>query len=239
MPTEFETAFQNARKQGLKQFNYQGKPYTTQYREEKVLQDVLNEYPALQNVYNPQNTSVMLANQQRLQQLKQIGGGDRGMETWFPDDPGDEKFPNPNKGKYTFEYYNQDVFKDDNQLKTSLYLDALHGMKKDSNWQTLRNEFNQNWKPDELEWIKKKHQKEANKGESLAAYVDRTIIDAYLRGGLNPMSDEDFDRTKYNDEYAQLYRGKIQENGKVIDPYSKTQRELIKKMQQYLKTKKL
>jgi len=40
MPTEFEIAFANARKQGLAQFAFNGKQYTTQLRKEpaKLLQ---------------------------------------------------------------------------------------------------------------------------------------------------------------------------------------------------------
>jgi hypothetical protein len=51
------------------------------------------------------------------------------------------------------------------------------------------------------------------------------------------MNDISLQEGKYVDEYAQLYRGHIKENGKTIDPYSKSQREVIKKMQEYLKKK--
>lgn len=122
-------------------------------------------------------------------------------------------------------------------MKIAVFLDMLHGMKADPEYKALRDEFNKNWKPDELERIKKKHATEANQGESLASYVDRTVIDGYLRGGLNPMDDASLKSGKYNDEYAQLYRGQIKENGQTIDPYSATQRALIAKMQAYLKTK--
>ena len=239
MPTDFEIAFANARKQGLKQFNFNGKPYTTQYKEEKMLTDAIGGYPAMQDIYNNQNTVVSLANQQRLQQLKNVGGSDRSMETWFPDDEGEPNFKHPTPRKWHFEFYNQDAYNNPEINKASIFLDALHGMKKDTNYAKLRNEFNQNWKPSELDWIKQKYAKEANKGESLAEYVDRTVIDAYLRGGMNPMDDATLKSGKYNDEYAQLYRGMIKENGQTVDPYSATQRALITKMQNYLKTKKL
>lgn len=236
MPTDFEIAFANARKQGLKTFNYGGNLYTTKYREEKVLDDLLTEYPALGKVYNPNNTKITMADANRQALNKKYGGGGA-LEHWFPDDEGAKEFPHPSLGKYNLEFYDQNLFKDTPTMKTAVYLDMLHGMKADPKYNAMRNEFNQNWKASELDWIKQKYAKEANKGESLASYVDRTVIDGYLRGGLNPMDDASLKSGKYNDEYAQLYRGQIKENGQTIDPYSATQRALIAKMQAYLKTK--
>jgi hypothetical protein len=242
MPTEFGKAFYNARNQGLKQFDYNGKPYTTQYREEKMLTDAINDYPAMQDMYNNQNTVVSLANAQRLQQLKNVGGSDRVMETWFPDDEGEPGLKHPTPGKFNFEFYNADTYNDPAINKAAIFLDALHGMKQDPKYAAMRNEFNQNWKPSELDWIKQKYAKEANEGETLGGYVDRTVIDAYLRGGMNPMDDATLkvasSSGKYNDEYAQLYRGMIKKNGQTVDPYSSTQRALIANMLTYLKTKK-
>lgn len=215
-------------------------PYNTnapQSRGSKILNDVLTQYPALQKVYNPYNTNVMMASPQRLEQLNKIGGSDRSMETWFPSDEGNQNFPHPNKGKWAFEYYNKDLYNNDDLLKHSLYLDALHGMKKDPTYASLRNDFNRNWKASELDWLKEKYKQkgEANSGESLGAYVDRTAMDAYIRGGLNEMPDNHLSSGAYNDEYAQLYRGKIKQNGKVIDPYSPQQRAIIDKMKAYLR----
>jgi len=236
MPTDFEIAFANARKQGLKTFNYNGKPYTTQYREEKVFDDILNEYPRLASVYNRDNTRITVANQQRQDLNKKLGGGGS-LETWFPDDEGPKGFPHPSLGKWNFEIYDRSIYDDPNVMKTAIYLDMIHGMKKDPNFAKLRSDFNRSWKPQELDFIKKRHSKEAKEGETLAEFVDRTILDAYLRGGLNPMDDETLSSGKYMDEYAQLYRGQIKENGQVADPYSKAQREIIKKMQEYLRSK--
>lgn len=236
MPTDFEIAFANARKQGLKTFNYGGKLYTTKYREEQAFDDVLNEYPALAKVYNTGNTRISLADANRQVLNKRYGGGGM-METWFPDDEGQKEFPHPSYGKFNFEFYDPNIYKDTPMMKKALFLDMLHGMTKDPEWVKMRNEFNQNWRADELEFLKKRHAKEANKGESLAAYFDRTIIDGYLRGGLNPMTDEELKSGKYLDEHAQLYRGQIKENGYTIDPYSSTQRQIIERMRKYLKTK--
>ena len=236
MPTDFEIAFANARKQGLKTFNYNGKLYTTQYREEKVFDDILNEYPKLGSVFNRDNTKITLADAKRQELNKKLGGGG-GLETWFPDDEGPQGFPHPSLGKWNFEIYDRGIYDDPNTLKTAVYLDMIHGMKKDPEFAKLRSQFNQNWKADELYFIKKRYAKEANKGESLDQYVDRTVIDGYLRGGLNPMDDQSLQSGKYKDEYAQLYRRQIKENGQTIDPYSATQRQIIEQMRKYLKTK--
>lgn len=195
-----------------------------------LLQEAIGQYPAMSNVYNDQNTSVSVANSQRLQQLKAVGGQGRMMETWFPDDEGDSSFPHPAPGKFNFEFYDQNAYNDPEVRKSAIFLDALHGMKQDPNYAAMRNEFNKNWNPQELDWIKQKYSTEANKGESLASYVDRTVIDAYLRGAMNPMSDQTLQSGKYKDEYAQMYRNPNAQN------YSRTQKQIIGKMQNYLKT---
>lgn len=237
MPTDFEIAFANARKQGLKTFNYGGNLYTTKYREEKVFDDILAEYPALGKVYNTNNTRISMADANRQALNKKYGGGGM-METWFPDDEGLKEFPHPAFGKFNFEFYDQNIYKDTPMMKKALMLDMLHGMRKDPEWAKMRNEFNQNWKADELEFLKKNYQEKANKGETLADYFDRTIIDGYLRGGLNPMTDEELNSGKYLDEPAQSYRGLIKEvNKPPVDFYSATQRQIIERMRKYLKTK--
>lgn len=230
MITDFEIAFANARKQGLKEFNYQGKPYTTQYREEKAFSDVLNQYPALGNVYNDKNTVVSIANQNRLNQLKAVGGSNRQLEHWFPDDKGEPGLPHPTPGKYNFEFYNPELSKNSATMSSAIFLDALHGMKADPNYKVLRNQFNQNWSPDEFNWLKQKYAKEANKGEDFNSYMDRTELDAYLRGAMNPMTDEQLKSGAYPDEYAQNFRA-----GR---GYSQTQRQIVEKMKAYLKNGK-
>jgi hypothetical protein len=236
MPTEFEIAFANARKQGVKTFNYGGKTYTTKYREEKVFDDILTEYPALGKIYNTNNTRISMADANRQALNKKYGGGG-GIETWFPDDEGPKEFPHPSLGKYNFEFYDKNIFEDEKTMKAAVYLDMIHGMKNDPEWRKLRNEFNSNWKGRELERLKQKYVKESKKDESLADYFDRTVIDGYLRGGLNPLSDTELNNGKYFDEYAQIYRGQKKENGETVDIYSPKQREIIENMRKYLKSK--
>jgi hypothetical protein len=206
--------------------------------EQKIVDDALKGYPAIKRVINENNTVISLANPDRLKQLKNAGGQNRMMETWFPNDPGAENFKNPNPGKFTFEFYNKDSFDDPKIKKAAIFLDSLHVMREDPGFESLRDEFNNNWKPSELNFIKKKYEKESRNGESLDQYINRTVTDAYLRGALNPLSDEVLKSGKYKDEFAQLYRGQIKnENGKTADPYSPKQREIIRKMENYLKKK--
>jgi len=203
-----------------------------------VIEDALKEYPAMSKVFNKDNAQVSVADDKRLEKLKAVGGENRIMETWFPDDEGSPDFPNPTPGKFNFEFYNKDVYNDPKLRQASIMLDALHGMKQDPEYSKLRERFNQSWKDSELNWIKSKYVKESNPDESLPQYMDRTITDAYLRGALNPLSDQDLKSGKYVDEYAQLYRGQIYRNGNPVDPYSKDQRDSIEKIKTYLKTKK-
>lgn len=202
-------------------------------REQKIRDQMLQEHPGLQSVYNSNNTNVSLANQDRLNKLKAVGGENRQMETWFPDDEGDKSLPHPTPGKFNFEYYNPKVFNNDDLLKHSMYLDALHGMKQDPKFKAMRDEFAANYKPEELKHLQEKFKTEKEPNETFDKYLDRTATDAYLRGGLNQMNDEQL--KQYPDEYAQLYRGKVKENGKPLDVYSPKQKEVIGKMQSYLK----
>jgi hypothetical protein len=236
MPTDFEIAFANARRAGLKTFKYGGKLYTTQYREEKIFDDIVRDNPMLGSIYNQDNTVISLADKKRRELSKKYGGGGA-IETWFPDDEGPAGFRNPNLGKFTFEVYDDNLYKDDEALKTSIFLDMIHGAKSNQEFAKLRSEFNKNWNQGELDFIRNKYEKEANKGESFSEYMDRTVIDGYLRGGLNPMSDEALMAGKYNDEYAQIYRGMIKENGQPLDIYSPKQRGIIEQMKQILKKK--
>ena len=236
MPTEFEKAFANARNQGLDNFTYNGNLYTTKYREEQVFDDILNEKPALKKIYNQDNTRISLADEKRQELNKKYGGGGS-LEHWFPDDEGAKEFPHPTLGKYHFEFYDPNLYNDTKMMKQAMYLDMLHGMKNDPEWRKMRNEFNKNWKPEELKWLKQKHAKEAYKDESISNYFDRTIIDAYLRGGLNELSDEELNNGKYNDEYAKSFRGQLKEDGRTIDMYSPTQRKIISQMRKYLSKK--
>ena len=201
-------------------------------KQRSPLSSALADYPTMQAVFNDQNTAVSLADSKRLQQLKAAGGQGRIMETWFPDDSGADNFQHPTPGKFNFEFYDQKAYADPKVRNSAIFLDALHGMKQDPEYAAMRNEFNQNWTPEEFDWIKRKHSKEGNQGEDLSSYVDRTLIDAYLRGGLNPMDDQTLKGSSYPDEYAQMYRDPNNRS------YSNTQRQIIGKMQNYLKGKK-
>jgi hypothetical protein len=214
-------------------------PIFDEPRERIVLRRLLKEYPALSNVYNPKDVRIQLANKKRMQQLESVGGGDRGMETWFPDDPGTEDLPHPmaGKNKWVFEYYDKNAYKDKEIFKSSLMLDMIHGAKKDYAFNRMRQDFNANWSPKTYEFLQKKYEKDKNEGETFASYVDRTGIDAFLRGGLNPINDEYLQTGKYNDQYAQYYRGQVKEiDGTPIDIYSPKQREIIDNMKTYLTT---
>jgi len=237
MPTGFESAFASARKKGATSFGYNGKVYSTKTVEEKALSDVMKENPGLSKVIDEKNANVVVADPKRLKKLQEIGGGDRYMETWHPDDPGDENFPHPKPGTVAFEIYKKEMVKDPKLLKEAIRMDALHMMPNDPKWKEMRQEFTNNFKPEEMEWIEKnKYPNEKNPDESLTSYMDRTQTDAYLRGGLNRLPDKAI-QSDFLDEYAQNYRGiRKDDNGKPVkyDPYSPKQREIINQMNDYL-----
>lgn len=201
-----------------------------------IIDAVVKKYPGLSRVVNSKNAVVSVADKNRIEALKNIGGAGRSIETWFPDDPGDPRFPNPNMGKYTFEFYDNNLAGDRAAAENAVFLDSIHIAKKDPEFKKIRDEFNNNWSNSELNFLKSKYAKEKKDDkETFSEYMDRTAIDAYLRGGLNPATDEELLSGKYNDEYALMYRDKYSENGKVVNPYTKKQKDAIEKMRQYLK----
>jgi hypothetical protein len=205
----------------------------------KRLESVLAKYPGLTNVFNLDNSVVSMADEKR-QALNQSHGGGGSIETWPPKETGapGSGFYHPSPGKYNFEFFNEDLYNDPTHSESTLYLDMIHGMKQDPEFKKLRDEFNSNWKPSEKEWTKEMFKKEGMEGETYDEYMDRTLIDGYLRGGLNDMSDEDINNPKAVLEYAQAYRGLIKnKDGSVANPYSDKQRQIIDKMKTYLKQK--
>jgi len=108
---------------------------------QSLLQEALSQYPAMANIYNDQNTSISVADARRLQQLQAAGGQGRMMETWFPDNEGDSNLPHPTPGKFNFEFYDKNAYNDPEIRKSAIFLDALHGMKQDSNYARMRSEF--------------------------------------------------------------------------------------------------
>lgn len=237
MPTDFEKKFAEARAKGKETFGFNGKIYSTKTVEEKVLSDVLKENPGLSNVIDEKNAKIIIANKDRLAKLEEIGGTGRYMETWHPDDPGAENFPNPFLGGVTFEVYNQKLAKDPKVLKEAIRLDALHMMPNDANWQNMRNEFINNFTQEELNYLQtQKYPNEAMPNEPFIDYLNRTAADAYLRGGLSRLPDK-YIKSDFLDEYAQNFRGIMtDENGNPIkyDMYSPRQREIIQQMNDYL-----
>jgi hypothetical protein len=59
-------------------------------------------------------------------------------------------------------------------------------------------------------------------------------LDGYLRGGLNSISNKKLKEGLYLDDFALNYRGLTDEESLYTDP----QRDVINKMNEYLKTKK-
>ena len=234
MPSNFEKAFAEARSKGKKSFGFEGKIYNTKTKEEKLISDLLKENPGLGSVLNEDNTKIVIADKSRKELNKRYGGGG-GLETWFPDDTGPEGFPNPELGKYIFEIYDDKITKDPEILKEAVRLDSLHAMKNDDKWNEMRSNFFSSFDPNVLNWEKNQRYPKLKKDdkETFEEYMDRTALDGYLRGGLNSISDKKLKQGVYLDEFALNYRG-LDSEGSL---YTKEQRDIIDKMNQYLKTK--
>lgn len=189
---------------------------------DKTKSYILNN-PILKNLFNNNNFDISVANPER-QKLNQQFGGGGSIEAWFPNDEGVSKFVNPNLGKYNIEIYNNDLLNNQDELNKTVFRDVLHYLPQlDSNWNKMRNEFAQNFSSKELDFLKNKFDKEKSDNETFGEWMDRTMIDGYIRGGFDENSD-----------YGKLFNGTYKENGKTIEAYTPKQKEILKKMRDYI-----
>jgi hypothetical protein len=197
-----------------------------------VLQQVLKENPGLAQNFNADNTSLVFASGERKQRgLKERGG----LEFWHPegepiDKGGDPTYPTPQLGKNVLEVYSDDLKNDPIALKQALVGDLLHGMTSDPRWKNLRDQFMQNFTPQE-----RKRQKEAQtwwedvngdrhaeqKGE-VGHSLGNGTYDAYIRGWI------------FNEGEGR--QGQTEQGNTM---YSPKQLQILQKMQEYLKTGKI
>ena len=186
-----------------------------------VLQQVLNEYPGLSKNFNADNTYVVFASGERAQRgVKERGG----LEFWNPEgeSPADPTFLTPRLGKNILEIYSDDLKNNPSELKQAITGDLLHGMSSDPYWKGLRNQFMQNFTPQELK-RQNEHESWWEDVNNSPYYKDRNegIYDAYLRGWIFNEGD-----------------GKAGQKESKNTMYSPRQIQILQKMQDYLKTGK-
>jgi hypothetical protein len=182
-----------------------------------VLNQVLEEYKGLAKVHNSDNTQVIFADPERTQKAHQMMG-QVGLEYWPSTESGTKDWAHPSKGKNVLEIYADDLKNNPDKLKQAVYGDLMHGMVNDPYYAKLRDEFKNNFTPQEKRRIlaRKSWWEDANNGK-----VNSTAAtDAYIRGWLG--SDSDSAR-----------EGQKKSGGSM---YSKKQLEILKKMENYIKT---
>lgn len=153
-------------------------------------------------------------------QRAQRGAKERGgLEFWSPDDAGTADFPSPTPGKTSLEIYSNDLKNNPVALKQAVYGDLIHGMARDPHWSDMRNQFMQNFTPQELQ----RQQQGKTWWDDVNGSRDRNgpTYDAYIRGVLA------------NDGE---WKAGQKESGNTM--YSQKQLQILKKMQDYLKTGK-
>lgn len=182
-----------------------------------ILQQVLEENPGLAKNFNTDNTSLVFANGKRSQQ----GRKERGeLEYWFPTDKGTPSFPSPVPGKNVIEVYSDDLKNDPKALKEAVYGDLMHGMASDPYWKKLRNEFMQNFTPQERERQAQRKTWWDDVNTSKTPLGSPTY-DAYIRGWIT--------------NEGEGKKGQIKSKDTM---YSPKQIQILHKMENYLKTGK-
>lgn len=175
----------------------------------KILKQVLAENKAYSKLYDPSKVKVVYASPGRK--------GSGGIEYWPSDEPGTKELPHPIGGGVTaLEIYSNELKNNPELLKKAIYGDLIHGMKNDSEFNQMRNDFKNNYTPEELSRIKNKQSwwDDANGNNA----NDMAVHDAYIRGMLN--------------EPDVATEGQ-KNTGNTM--YSPAQLEILRKMQNYIK----
>lgn len=150
---------------------------------ESILRNVLSSNKGLSSVYNPNDVSVVMADPSRTTLAKKYNPGS-GLEFWPSTEQGDSNFPRPSgtSGKTVLEIYDPSLARNPQELKTAIYGDLLHGMSKNPYWKGLRDQFMQNFTPEEL----KRQQQGKTWWDDVNSSKEKfgPTYDAYLRGWL-------------------------------------------------------
>jgi len=189
-----------------------------------ILRNILQENKGLAKVHSPENTNVVFASPERQEAAKKyFNGAAAHLEYWPSDETGEpeKNWIHPSPGKNTLEVYNPKLQQDPTLLKGAIYGDLMHGMSRDATYNNYRNEFMNNFTPEELERQRTKTTDWLDVNQSNNP-VGHPTYDAYIRGWLG-------DDAKYARQAQQKFNNTM---------YSPKQLELLDKMQSYIKTGK-
>lgn len=185
-----------------------------------ILRSVLAQHPGLASVYGKGDVSVTVADPTRAQLAGKYNPGS-GLEFWPSTEAGTSQFPRPSNtdGKTVLEIYNQDLAKNPAQLRTAIYGDLMHGLSKNPYWKSLRDQFMQNFTPQEAQ-----RQKQGKTWwDDVNGSKDQfgPTYDAYIRGWIT--------------NEGQGRQGQSQSGNTM---YSPRQLQILQEMQNFLATGK-
>ena len=195
---------------------------------EQVAEHGIYNHPVMGQYFTPSNFRVMAADEKRKELNRQVSGGG-GLEWWPPEETGPPGYPHPSGGGvYISEIFDDELRSNPEALKDAVYRDALHGLPgKDKYWKILREDFRNNFDPNILEFLKKRHAKQGEH-DSFDSWMDRSMTDAFLRGAFG---DEGQLGASFRGEPEYEWKG---QRGKSEQWYSPKQREILDKMRKYL-----
>jgi hypothetical protein len=187
------------------------------------LKKTITKHPKLSQYFNDDNFDIKIADSTRRAYNKFYGGGGS-IEAWFPDDKGVKNYSHPSLGKYVIEVFDKNLVFNPDELKGYILRDVLHFLPEvDKNWRLMRDEFANNFLPEEKYFLQQKFLKEKPKAKDFNEWMDRVMIDGYIRGAFDEPSD-----------FGKLYKKTYFEGGKPVEAYSPTQRKILQSMKDYL-----
>ena len=182
-------------------------------------EQILNEYPGMRKSY-PKGVQIIDASDARKAQAPQWTNV-RQSEFYHPGEKGgQDMLPNPgDKKKAVLEIYNKDYQKAGPARKELVVGELLHGLKNDPKYKQLRTDFANNFSPAEkLSQVKNMQNPNSDfysetPGETHGAMMERSGIDAYIRGSFMPST-----------------------GGEWTSAYTPKQAQIVDQIHQYLKT---
>lgn len=138
------------------------------------LASVAAEYPPLRGLLSDAS----------VKQTPAAPGDDRHLEFW---PKGEQDSPNPKRT--VFEMFDQSHGDD---RRRAIAADALHGLHEDPTWKRLRGELMDQRSPGQRRIDSEAYGQGHEKGDSLSSWMGRSRSDAYVRAGLFPQDNPEW-----------------------------------------------
>src|SRR6266436_990920 len=157
-----------------------------------ILDKVFKEYKGLAKNFSHENTKVVFSDKDR---AKRAPGH---LEYWPPDEEGSKELPRPKgyDGKHVLEIYDENLQNNPEQLRGAIVGDLLHGMRADPNYESMRQEFTQNYKPNVKKFLDNLKMTRFKNDRPDA------VDDMYIRGMLSPAEEQGEFKTEQKERYS-------------------------------------